>query len=270
MTERSHPNEVGDALFECEEALYKQYSVGGFPYVVLRTANLFGPEENTFRYWLLHLWVRAHRSLGLPLHLQKHLKDVPLSLTYTHDIGTAVLAVLRKHENVNCCPEDVHAQAFNIASDQPLDQYAFFMMIADQLDVLKIEAQIHENKSVQLYPENTRGHVSVEKALKTLQWSPKSLPNALRATGMWYDRVMVAGKFAKQRKTMYTKLRNMIKKDGKRFTNWVQDYYETAKKEGTYVEFDDDEEEQIWTVQVQAEKKKGKIKKRSANPRGEM
>ena len=45
-------------------------------------------------------------------------------------------------------------------------------------------------------------------------------------------------------------LEDMIKKDGKRFMNWVEDYYETAKKEGTYVEFDDDEEEQIWTVQV--------------------
>ena len=47
---------------------------------------------------------------------------------------------------------------------------------------------------------------------------------------------------------MYSKLKRMIVSDGPRFVQWVEDHYAEAKREGTYTEFDDDEEEQVWQV----------------------
>lgn len=46
-----------DATQLCQELL-KQYNAGGFPFVTLRLANVFGPKENTIRYWLLRVQIQ--------------------------------------------------------------------------------------------------------------------------------------------------------------------------------------------------------------------
>ena len=53
-------------------------------------AALGSREQERARYWLLHLWIKAHLPLQLPLHLAKNLTGTQISLTYTHDLGTAV------------------------------------------------------------------------------------------------------------------------------------------------------------------------------------
>eukprot|EP00415_Alexandrium_ostenfeldii_P004914 UN4914 len=96
----------------------KQYNAGGFPFVVLRLANVLGPKENTIRYWLLHLWARAHIALTMPLHLDESLLQTPISMTYTPDVAQAVVRVIAKSRNEVCCPEHVHGEAFNLACEE--------------------------------------------------------------------------------------------------------------------------------------------------------
>ena len=50
---------------------------------------------------------------------------------------------------------------FNLASDQTIDQYTFYMMIADEMDVMRVEGQERDEDAVTLYPDNTRGHLNV-------------------------------------------------------------------------------------------------------------
>ena len=52
---------------------------------------------------------------------------------------------------------------FNLASDQTVDQYSMYMMIADEMDVMRVEGQERGEDAVTLYPDNRRGHLNVRR-----------------------------------------------------------------------------------------------------------
>lgn len=260
-------NEVGDNMLECEEELKKQYDQGGFPYVVFRLANVVGPKENTIRYWLLHLWVRAHIALTLPLHINPEIKDTPISLTYTPDIAQAVVAAMEMNKNETCCPEKVTAEAYNLACEEAPTQKLLYNYIAEPIGLAYVETQLQgPNATLILYPDNYRGPVSVQKAIETLRWSPTSLEKALRSVARFYERVMLTQtRYKREREVMYAKCKSMLAKEGPRFTEWIRAYYLDKSKTELYDDLDDeDEDEIIMAINPKKKRPKKKPRKRSA------
>jgi len=247
----------GNSLLECEEELLQQYNSGGFPYVALRLANVFGPRENTVRYWLLHLWVRAHLPLTMPMQLDETLHTTPISMTYTPDIAQAVVRAINKAYNQTCCPEDVSAQAFNLACEEAPVQRTFYNYVAEPIGVPYIETiEMDHNKSIVLYPEIVKGPVSHTKALEVLRWSPTDLAKAIRSVARFYDRVMLdERKFKHEREMMYAKCKRMLGKDGPHFVSWIRSYYAERRKTELYDEVDDEDEDDIILARPDPEKR---------------
>jgi len=240
-------SEKGDNELECEEELLKQYNAGGFPYVSLRLANVFGPKENSIRYWLLHLWVKACVALTLPLHVDATLVEKPIALTYTPDIAQAVVRAISKGLNQTCCSEHVHAEAFNLASEEMPSQRILYNLIAEPAGMPYVETiLIPTNESVVLYPDNLRGPISISKAQDVLRWSPTDINKAFRGVARFYERVMLEGKKHKREiDIMYKKVKGLLGKDGERFVEWTRGKYAERRKTDLYDELDDEDEDEI-------------------------
>lgn len=240
-------SKYGDQVLECEETLSTQFNSGGFPYVALRIANVMGPKENTIRYWLLHLWLRAHLPLTMPMHLDTSMLETVFSVTFTPDIAQAVERAISRALGETCCPEAVQGQAFNLACEEAPNQRTFYNMVADPIGLPYVETQERNSStSVVLYPEIVRGPLNTEKALRVLKWSPTSLSKALRSVARFYDRTMLDTKtHKKERDIMFTKSKKMLGDDGPRFVEWIRKYYDEKRKTELYDELDDEDEDDI-------------------------
>jgi len=240
-------NLKGNELLECEEELMKNFNSGGFPFATLRTANVFGPRENTFRYLLLHLWIRAHLALRLPLHLDETMLETPISMTYTPDIAQAVARIIAKAMGDVCCEEDVHGEAFNLACEEAPNQWSLYNYIAEPMGLNYVETvEMSHNKSIVLYPEIVRGPLNTQKALEVLKWAPTDLQKAARSVARFYDRVMLdESKYKWERELMYGKFKKMLIDDGPRFVSWIRNFYDEKRKTELYDELDDEDEDEI-------------------------
>merc|ERR1711865_1172945 len=225
---------------EIEEELAKSFNSGGAPFVALRVGNVIGPKENTIRYWLLHLWVRAHLPLTMPMHLDDTMLENRISLSYTPDIAQAVQRVIARSLGEICCAEKVQ--------------------------------EVFHNHSIVLYPDVYSGAVSAEKAMDVLRWSPTDLAKAIRSVALFYDRVMIENtKYKKEKSMMFDKVKRMLgKKDGPRLTQWINDYYDERRKTDLYDEFDDEEEDDIALVRPDAEKRKTGKQRRKGGKSSEL
>jgi len=264
-------NPKGNDFLESEEELLKQYNSGGFPFTVLRTANVFGPKENTIRYWLLHLWVRAHLPLRLPMHLDETMLETPISMTYTPDIAQAVHRVIAKGSGDICCPEHVHGEAFNLACEEAPNQRTLYNYVAEPMGLNYVETvEMAHNKSIVLYPEIVRGPLNTEKALEALRWAPTDLQKATRSVARFYDRVMLdTGRHKWERETMYSKCKNMLSEDGPKFVSWIRAYYDERRKTELYDELDDEDEDEIVLARPVPEKRSAKkTQRRRRSSRG--
>lgn len=256
-----HPR--GNDFMECEEELLRQYNAGGVPYSVLRLGNVFGPKENTLRYWLLHLWIRAHVALRMPLHLDETLLEEPISMTYTPDIAQAVARVMSKALGETCCAEDVEGQAFNLACEEAPNQRSLYNYLAEPMGLNYVETtDMPRNKSIVLYPEVVRGPLSSAKALEVLRWAPTDLQKACRSVARFYDRVMLdESKHRWERDVMFSKLKKMLGEDGPKFVSWIKKYYDEKRKTELYDELDDEDEDDIVLYRPTPEKR-GRRKRR--------
>jgi len=260
-------NTYGDHALEIEEDLVKQFNSGGAPFVALRIANVIGPKENTIRYWLLHLWVRAHVALTMPMQLDDTLLKTGISMTYTPDIAQAVVRVIARSRGEVCCPEKVQGEVFNLASEQAPTQRELYNHVAEPIRVPYIETQeVPVNKSVVLYPDVACGPVNAAKAMDVLRWSPTDLAKAIRSVALFYDRVMIdnSKKYKKEKSMMFDKVKRMLGKEGPRFIQWITKYYDDRRKTELYDELDDEDEDDILLSRPDPEKRKtGKRRRKS-------
>lgn len=267
-------NLKGNDYLECEEELLHQYNSGGFPFAVLRLANSFGPKENSLRYWLLHLWIRAHVALRLPMHLDETMLDTPISMTYTPDIAQAVVRVMAKATGDVCCAEEVQGQAFNLACEEAPNQRTLYNYIAEPMGLNYVETvEMSHNKSIVLYPELVRGPLNTNKALQVLKWAPTDLQKAARSVARFYDRVMLDETRHKwEREIMYMKCKKMLSEDGPRFVSWIRSFYEERRKTELYDELEDEDEDDIVLYRSSPEGAAGggrrKTKKRERRRKG--
>merc|ERR1740121_754595 len=225
----------------------RQYNAGGLPFGVLRTANPIGPKEAKIRYWLLHLWIRAHLALTLPLHLDQSLLQTPFSLTYTPDVGQAVILAISKARNETCCPEHVEGEAFNLACELTPTQRDFYNLLAEPIGLPYVETmELERNQSVVLFPDHQRRAVSIQKAQEVLRFAPTDLSKALRSVARFYNRVMLdEKKYRGELKQIYAKCERMLSGDGPRFVEWTRAFYAEQRKTELYDEVDDEDEDDI-------------------------
>jgi hypothetical protein len=265
-------NHHGDGELEIEEELVKQFNSGGAPYTVLRVANVIGPKENTIRFWLLHLWVRAHMALTMPMQLDATLLTTPISVTFTPDIAQAVVRVIARSRGDVCCADKVQGEAFNLASEQAPTQKQLYEHVAEPIGLPYIETQeVSRNKSVVLYPDVLRGPISSAKAMDVLRWSPTDLAKAFRSVARFYDRVMIDNtRFKKEKDMMFDKVKRMLGKDGPRLIAWIVKYYDEQRKVQLYDELDDEDEDDIVLSRPDPEKTKTGKKKRKSRRKAEL
>lgn len=265
-------SKYGDQALECEEELDAQFNSGGFPYVSLRIANVMGPKENTIRYWLLHLWLRAHLPLTMPMHLDTTMADTPISVTYTPDIAQAVERAISRALGEVCCPEAVQGQAFNLACDEAPNQRNFYNMVAEPMGLPYVETQDHNRStSVVLYPEIVRGPLNTEKASRILRWSPTTLSKALRSVARFYERTMLdVRKHRAERDLMYSKSKRMLGGDGPRFVEWIRKYYDERRRADLYDELDDEDEDDIVMWRPDPERRPVKKRRRRGKRSSEL
>lgn len=258
-------NKRGDELLECEEELMHQYNSGGIPFAVLRLANVFGPKENSIRFWLLHTWLRVHIALTLPMHLDETLSQTPISLTYTADIAQAVARVIEKARGDDCCTDHVEAEAFNLACEEAPYQNSFYDYVAEPMGLNYVETQsIPHNKSIVLYPQMVRGPLNIDKALEVLNWKPTDVRKGIRSVARYYDRVMLdETRYRTEREIMYAKCKKMLGDDGPRIVSWTRAYYDERRKKELYDEHDDEDEDDILLYRPGVSKKKRVKKKRN-------
>jgi hypothetical protein len=260
----------GDAMLECEEELAKQFNAGGFPYVTLRLANTIGPRENTIRYWLLHLWIRAHLALTLPMHLDENLLEEPMSLTYTPDIAQAVSRSISMARDETCCSEKVLGEAFNLACEEAPTQSMLYNHIAEPIHVPYVETvEMRANESVVLYPEIVRAPVSSVKAWEVLRWSPTDLRKAIRSVARFYDRVMLTDskKHSWEKRLMVARTKAILGNDGPPVVNWLTAFYDEKRKNELYDELDDEDEDDVVLTRPDPEKSRKKQRRRKQGSR---
>eukprot|EP00927_Polykrikos_kofoidii_P061673 TRINITY_DN56506_c0_g1_i1.p1 TRINITY_DN56506_c0_g1~~TRINITY_DN56506_c0_g1_i1.p1 ORF type:complete len:469 (+),score=61.15 TRINITY_DN56506_c0_g1_i1:152-1558(+) len=257
-------NVRGNKALECEEELTKQYEAGGFPYVTLRLGNVVGPKENTIRYWLIHLWLRAHIALTMPMHLDVTLLETPISMTYTLDVARAVESVISMARNETCCAEHVEAEAFNLACEEAPTQRTLYNRIAEPIGLPYVETtEMPENKSIVLYPDIIRGPMSIAKASSVLKWSPTDLGKALRSVARFYDRTMLdERRYRRELDLMYYKCKHMLGPDGPRFNEWIRAFYAERRKTELYDEHDDEDEDDILAVRESHAKRERRKQRR--------
>lgn len=265
-------NPRGNDFMECEEELMRQYNAGGVPFTVFRLANVFGPKENTLRYWLLHLWIRAHVALHLPMHLDELLLETPISMTYSPDIAQAVARVLAKGLGEACCSEHVEAQVFNLACEEAPNQRNLYNYIAEPQGLNYVETtEMPRNKSIILYPEIVRGPLNTAKALEVLRWTPTDLQKAARSVARFYDRVMLdESKHRWERDVMYSKLKRMLGEDGPNFVSWTRAHYAERRKKELYDELDDEDEDDIVLFRPSPEKRGRRKRRKGAKSSPEL
>lgn len=191
--------------------------------------------------------MKACVALTLPLHVDLSLVETPLSLTYTPDIAQAVVKVISKSLNETCCPEQVHAEAFNLACEEMPTQRVLYNMIGEPAGMPYVETQeVSRNQSIVLYPDNLRGPVSVAKAQQKIRWAPTDASKAFRSVARFYERIMLDGKKHKvQIDLMYRKIKGMLGSDGERFVEWTRARYAERQKTELYDELDDEDEDDI-------------------------
>lgn len=257
-------NPIGDAALECEEELLKQYNGGGFPFVALRLASAVGPKENTIRYWLIHLWLRANIALTFPMHLDEGLLDTPISFTYTLDIAPLVVRVISKALNETCCPTHVEGEAFNLAAEETPSQRILYNKIGEPMGLPYVETQVKPtNQSIVLYPDIFSGPVSIAKATDKIGWSPTDLGKALRSVARFYDRIMLdESKYKHERDIMYNKCKKMLGEDGPRFVHWIREYYAERRKKELYDELDDEDDIILYRPDVSTTKNAARRRRR--------
>jgi hypothetical protein len=175
------------------------------------------------------------------------------------------VSVIARAKGEICCPEKVEGEAFNIGSEQPPTQRDLYNLIAEPIRVPYVETrEVKTNKSIVLYPDVLRGPISSAKAMDVLRWSPTDLSKAIRSVALFYDRVMLDNtKYKKENAMMFDKVKRMLGKDGPRFIQFINKYYDEKRKTELYDELDDEDEDDILLSMSEEKKKTGKRRRKA-------
>ena len=171
----------GDAKLAGEEILAEQREKGGIPWVALRLADVIGPRDTTYRWFLYQLWVKFYHTLQIPIYIPPNVVELPESLTYVKDAAKAVLLSIEKGP-------DVWDNAYNIAMEKPFALWDIVEKIAETMKIEDVEQDNSPNdRSFHLYPSVFNGPIDITKAKEKLGFVPTDPDVAFKETVDWYD-----------------------------------------------------------------------------------
>jgi len=180
-----------------EEALkHYQKNKGGFPWVILRLADVIGPRDTTNRWWTYQLWVKFFSEIQNPIFMPAHVANKIESLTYVEDVAEVVMEVISRGK-------DVWNEAYNIAMEEEFSLSNILLRMRDGLSAHEVVGNSETtDKSFYLYPTVFSGNIDISKAKKMLGFRPTPADDAFKATLEWYEDAFV--KFPSNRDSILT------------------------------------------------------------------
>ena len=197
---------------EAEEALMEQrFTDDGFPFIILRFPDVFGPRDTTYRFAIYHLWFKMAMHLKeIPVRLPSFLKDFKFSLVYSEDLAQ-VMAKL-----IHFGPQ-VYDQAINLAYEEHFTARDFLEVMQESMDQQRGENLDYwapnYDMNFYLYPTVRRGPMDSTKAQSLLDWKPTPVEEAVKATSDFYEEVMKGDKFSNQRDEIIQIVGHQLYKD---------------------------------------------------------
>ena len=179
----------GHKKLEGEEELKELRKSGSGPaYVILRLADVIGPEDGTGRWWQLQLWLKLAHLMHIPV-LPLSLKHRMLSLVYVKDVAAAVVDILYMDTSRRMRIVD---KEFNLAFCEPVTMEHLICHIEKKLalDGISDERIFDPSNNIpQIYPSVEKGPIDVTKARAMLSWNPTSCEDAVSETVEFYESV---------------------------------------------------------------------------------
>eukprot|EP00978_Attheya_sp_CCMP212_P026999 scaffold89936_cov59-Attheya_sp.AAC.2 len=173
-------DEYGHAKLACEEMLVEQKLKGGFPFVFLRFADVFGKGDDTNRLLFYYLWIKYQDVPGVPqVHLPESTPEAT-SITGLNDAVESILAVMDQPDTWN--------EAYNIACQELFDVNSAITMIGKLMGKEHVQAMfLPDDESFNMLPSVIRGPVDISKAGNSFKFQPTKLDTVLKETIGWYD-----------------------------------------------------------------------------------
>ena len=212
----------GHRKLQSEEELKKQRDQddGGFPYVILRLPDVIGPRDTTYRFWVYQLWIKlAPHFRQHPVMVPYFLKDYALSFVYVDDVAKAAVDLLHKD------PE-VYDEAYNLAWQETSTLEQLLRTMENELEPERHQGFNIDEKGTTnyFYPSIRRGPVSVEKAMRLLNWQPTPMRQAIRESVAFYENAMKDELFRKQRNEIVQIVQTQL------FNNDSTEFFQTLEK----------------------------------------
>lgn len=226
MNERemlNHHHRVGHEKLEAEEAIMAQrLTPGGFPFVILRLPDVFGPRDTTYRFAIYHLWTKLTSQFkDKPVMLPDFLRDYKMSFVYSEDVARVAVDLLT-------FGPQIRDQAINLAYPEHFNMREFVEEIQEALALTRGDNQQFWPKDYQhnfyLYPTIRRGPIDVAKAQSLLSWQPTPFTEAIKSTVDFYEMVMSSEKYDTQRNEIIQIVAHQVYPDNR------DDFYANLEK----------------------------------------
>ena len=179
----------GDLKLAGEEVLRERRNSGsGYPYVALRFADVIGPRDTTFRWYIYQIWLRSLRHLeDVPLPIPEHVSEVKSSLTHVADAALSVISAME-------ASPDAWDESYNVALEEEFNLRDILRKMAAVLgtDEKLLFDETPEDQNFHLYPTVFRGPIDVSKAKLKLGFAPMSSDEAFAKTVEWYEEAFLS------------------------------------------------------------------------------
>lgn len=165
----------------CEEYLSKMHKELGFPFTAVRLPDVEGPYDNLDRHWLYQVWLKVHAThpvlVDIPLQTRR------LSFVFSHDVTSAILAIYEAGAKA-------FGQFYNIGHEEKPTLVQYLESMAKYLGIEKPNIQIQDRKKEwfpEFLPSVDFGPITVEKALKELNWKPAPFETMMEITTKFFE-----------------------------------------------------------------------------------
>ncbi|XP_023346259.1 uncharacterized protein LOC111715202 isoform X2 [Eurytemora carolleeae] len=140
-----------------EEALVHYGKKDGLNWVTLRLADVIGPRDTTYRWWMYQLWIKFFPEIKKPISIPEKIKNKVESLTYVEDVGRVIGQLMK-------LGPDSWNQVYNIALDDEFSLSNILLRIRDGLGVTEVLSEVtKDEKAYQGYPSVLAGSMDISK-----------------------------------------------------------------------------------------------------------
>lgn len=221
--ELASKDSYGNRKLEGEEVLAKYHKLLNYDYILLRLPDVFGPRDNTHRFWKYYMWTKLHQIIG-PVHVPLEIKNKELSFVYSEDVAKLIVSLLRE-EN-----KEIRNNAYNLAFKTSVTFKDFIKEIMQCLNLDLAEDELFdESESAYLnfgIPSVTKGPVSTDKAEQLLNWQPSDFSKAVKETCKFYEEAQYTLKY----KFMLDIVLDKLGVRGEKYRDYLEHHFDKMQK----------------------------------------